>query len=249
MHIVGDSLDLGQGKFLIIEDGDILRLVGCEFALQIADPLEEFLFQFRAVLLELFLEPTLFLLNTGQFVRLVRLGDIEGRSPLVQLEAGIFLDVGPGVVAAIPVVGTFLVDIGEKGFHGVEILGGEGVELVIVALGAAHRCPEEGHRGRADAFGIVLGDIFRVLDSALFRDLVDPVESGRYVVLGGGILKEIPGQLFDDEGVVGLVAVEGADDIVPVGGHAPRLVTVVAVTVGVAGQVEPHHRHTFAVVG
>ena len=59
----------------------------------------------------------------------------------------------------------------------------------------------------------------------------------------------VAGELLEDEAVVRLVGVEGADDVVAVApGVGPRFVELVAVGLGVAGEVEPVPAPALAVV-
>ena len=59
--------------------------------------------------------------------------------------------------------------------------------------------------------------------------------------------QEIAGELPEKELIVGQVLIEGADDPVAVGRHVAIEVGLVAVGVGVAGEIEPVHRHALAV--
>ena len=59
----------------------------------------------------------------------------------------------------------------------------------------------------------------------------------------------VAGELLEDEAVERLVGVEGADDVVAIApGVGPRFVELVAVGVGVAGEVEPVPAPALAVV-
>ena len=63
-------------------------------------------------------------------------------------------------------------------------------------------------------------------------------------------VERIAGQLFFDEAGVGLVLVEGPDDVVAIGpGVRTELVLVVAVGVAVVDHVEPMATPAFAVAG
>jgi len=59
--------------------------------------------------------------------------------------------------------------------------------------------------------------------------------------------QQIAGQLFDGELIERHVAIEGVDDPVAIQPDVAMVVDVVAVGVGVAGQVEPFLRHPLAV--
>ena len=62
-------------------------------------------------------------------------------------------------------------------------------------------------------------------------------------MLSRGLLEKVPCELLYNKGIVGLIAIEGADDIVPVGRHTPSLVTMVTMAIGVSCEVEPHDCH------
>ena len=145
-------------------------------------------------------------------------------------------------------VGAFFVDVGKEGLHRIEVFCGEGIELMVVALRAAHGGSEEGAGSGANAFGVILGDVFLVLNTTFFRDLVDTVEGGGDVVFQGGIFEKISGELLGDKLIVGFVLVEGIDDVVAVRSDVADLVAVVAGGVGIAGEVEPEDGHALAKV-
>ncbi len=62
-----------------------------------------------------------------------------------------------------------------------------------------------------------------------------------------GVGQQVAGDLFDQEAVERLVAVESGDDPVAPGPHGPGEVVLVAVGVGEPSAVEPVHRHPLAV--
>ena len=139
-----------------------------------------------------------------------------------------------------------LVGVVQKGVEPEVLVVGDGVELVRVALRALQA---EAHHGFTDAVHAVE----HALDAELFGDdralLVDHAvaeEAGRDDLVLRCARDQVAGELFDDELVIGLVAVEGVDHPV-----APRpllagQVFLEAVAVGVARGVEPHSSPAFA---
>ena len=125
---------------------------------------------------------------------------------------------------------------------------GDGVEFVVVALGAGDGEAEPVGGGGVDA--VEEGDValFFGDGAALAVEEVVAVERGGDALVDGGIGQEVAGELLDAELVEGLVGVEGADDPVapdPLEGVA---VLLEAVGIGVARGIEPGQRHAFAVV-
>ena len=74
-------------------------------------------------------------------------------------------------------------------------------------------------------------------------------EAGGDDLILRGVGEFIAGDLFGDEPVVGEIAIEGVDDVVAVGPDDAEFVALVAVGVGVAGDVEPTAGGVFAVMG
>ena len=74
------------------------------------------------------------------------------------------------------------------------------------------------------------------------------MEGRGHDLVTGRIGQEVAGKLLDREGVKRLVVVEGLDDPVAIGPHRALGVALEAVGVGVAGEVQPLHRHVLAVV-
>ncbi len=123
------------------------------------------------------------------------------------------------------------------------------VELVRVALGALDRQAEDAladrlhpveHRLHAELLGV---------DAPLLVDHRVAEEARRDDLILGGIRELVPGDLLDDEAVVGEVAVEGVDDPVAIEPDVPRLVLLEPVAVGVPGRVEPVPPPALAVMG
>ena len=123
------------------------------------------------------------------------------------------------------------------------------LELVVVAAGAGDRQPEERERRpcrscRSSVFCRRCAWSAESVMSGPSR--LNPVATRAVGVAGERL---VAGELLDDEAVVRLVGVERADDVVAVPpGVGPGLVELVAVGVGVAGQVEPVPAPALAVV-
>ena len=139
---------------------------------------------------------------------------------------------------------------GEDGLEGVVVVGGDGIEFVVVATGAFEGLAEEG-----DADGV--GDVVQEALAGDFGDFHAGEFPGAHAEETGGDdefgvvrVEFVTGDLFANELVVGFVVVEGANDVVAV---APGVAAfeVVGETggVGVANDVEPVAGHAFAVVG
>ena len=136
----------------------------------------------------------------------------------------------------------------EDSGEGVVIALGNGVELVIVAAGAAERQAEEDATHGVDLF---IDNVSAFLDRVLFgQDLgADGEEAGGCNPVGGGGSHEIAGQLFAHELVVGEIAIKGVDDPVAIApGEWVSVVFVTAVGVAVAGEIEPVAPPAFTVM-
>ena len=144
-----------------------------------------------------------------------------------------------------------LEDAGER----VVILGGQGVELVVVTARAAHR---EAENRTASRVHLLVDDVHFHLQRIIFGEhlAAEREEAGGderiefFSFGGGGIFgEEIAGELFVEEAVVGFVSVEGADDVVAVTvGIGVGEVFIKAVRVRVARDIEPVAAPAFAVM-
>jgi len=85
----------------------------------------------------------------------------------------------------LPADGTFL-DVGEESAELVELFGGERIELVIVAFGAAERQAEPDRGDVADAIGEILGLVLLRLSAAFLRCLQEAIVSRGDTLLGRG---------------------------------------------------------------
>ena len=136
---------------------------------------------------------------------------------------------------------------GEEGLQAVVVAVEDGVELVIVAAGAAVGEAEE---GGADGVGDVVEQFLPALHEVACVALVGEVavEPGSDERGGVAGVEFVAGDLLADEAVVRLVLVEGVDDVVAVAPDVGAgLVALEALAVGVAGEVEPVARPALAV--
>ncbi len=76
---------------------------------------------------------------------------------------------------------------------------------------------------------------------------MQPIEGGRDALLARRVRQEITGELPDQELIVGKISVEGSNHPVAVRRHVALDVGLIAVGVGVAGEIEPIHRHPLAI--
>ena len=124
----------------------------------------------------------------------------------------------------------------------------DGIELVGVALGAAHGEAEPHGAGGVDAIDDGLDAELFAVRSTLLVDEGVAVEGGGDELGFGGVGKEVAGELLDGEAVEREVVVEGLDDPIAVGPHVAATIDRVAVGVGIAGLVEPVPPPALAVV-
>ena len=148
---------------------------------------------------------------------------------------------------AAPAVEAELGHVVEEGEELVELLVGDRIELVRVAARAPHRQAHERGGGRLDAIDDVLDLILVGNRPTLEVDHVVAIEARRHLLIARRVRQQVAGELLDRELIERQVAVERVDDPVAPRPHAAVAVDVVAVRVGVAGGVEPRHRHALAV--
>jgi len=135
----------------------------------------------------------------------------------------------------------------EEGLQGEIVLLQDGVELVVVALGAAHPESEE---GLARDVGHLGEDEIPLHPGVALVPLVDAEAQEGGGDEGVGIVRGelVGGELLADELVVGFVLVERADHVVAIHpGLGTEVVGAVAVALGVADHVEPVLAPAFAV--
>ena len=143
------------------------------------------------------------------------------------------------------VVGVVAEGLGaaEDAGEGVVVFGGDGVEFVVVAAGAADG---EAHEGAADGFELFVDDV-HAEEAFVLLFVVGGAEGeegggGELAAALGGVGggEEVAGDVFGDELVEGGVGVEGFDDVVA---EAPGVFegegAAAAGAFGEAGDVEP----------
>ena len=118
---------------------------------------------------------------------------------------------------------------------------------MVVALRAAGRQPEPGDAGGAHPVDHRQIAKLERVDSPLLVDHRVAVEAGGDDVVGRVAGEKIAGDLAAREGVEGHVVVEGPDHPIAIGPDPPFAVFLIAVGVGIAGQVEPPPRPALAV--
>ena len=153
-----------------------------------------------------------------------------------------------GSALPLPAVESLLGDGVEEGEELVELLLRDRIVLVAVAARAAHGQAHPGGGRGFDAVDHVFDQILFGNRAALEVDHVVAIETGGDLVVRGGVGQQVAGELLDREAVERHVVVEGADHPVAPGPHVAMAVDVIAVGVGVAGEVEPLHGHALAVV-
>ena len=135
----------------------------------------------------------------------------------------------------------------EEGEELVILLLADRVVLVAVALGTAHRQSHPDLGGRVDAVLDGRDAELLVVGPTLVVGQGVAMECGRQELVLGGAGQQVAGQLLRGETVVGHVGVERVDHPVAIAPDRPRQVLLVALGVGVPGQVEPHPRPPLAV--
>ena len=166
---------------------------------------------------------------------------------LVLLVAGGDWGNGGCVIAAA--VFAKLGELIKKGEEPVIIALGEGIVFVVVAAGALRGESQPGRAEGSDAVADVFDPVLFVDDAALAVDYMIAAKTGGEALLGGGVGEEISCELFGEELAVGNVLIKGVDDPFAPAPHITQGVVVEAVSVGVAGDVQPFEGLAFAVVG
>ena len=143
---------------------------------------------------------------------------------------------------------TGLVDVLEQGEEPVVVLLLDRIELVIVAARAFKGKAEKGRGERLHAVAHVLHAVLFLHAAALAFLLVQAVEGGGQDLVVAGVREQVAGELPGDELVVRQVVVKRLDHPVAPGPDFAFAVHLEAVAVGIAGHVQPVHRHAFAEV-
>ena len=140
-----------------------------------------------------------------------------------------------------------LVGVVEAGKQPVIVGLGEGIIFMVVALRAAGRQPEPGDAGGAHPIDHRQIAKLERIDPPLLIDHRVAMEAGGDDVVGRVAGEEIASDLAAREGVEGHVVVESPDHPVAIGPDPPLAVLLIAVGVGIAGQVEPPPRPALAI--
>ena len=114
---------------------------------------------------------------------------------------------------------------------------------MVMAAGTLERQAEEGGRGGVDPIGDILDPVLLVDDAPFGREHVIAAEASGHPLRDRGIGEQVTRHLLGHETVEGHVLGERPNHPVTPRPERPRLVVVVAVGVGVPGDVEPLHRH------
>ena len=167
----------------------------------------------------------------------------------VSLRSGPLVE-DPDARSPVGVAGEYplLLDVGEECRHRIEVPGQEGVELVVVALGASQRRAQPHRRDVAHPVGRVLGEVLLRLGATLVGHAAQAVVAARHQLRLGRIGQQVRGEVLARHDIEGRVLVEGPDDIVAERVDIDRNVPVIARRVRVPDQVQPVDRHALAVV-
>ena len=132
-----------------------------------------------------------------------------------------------------------LVLIVEEGEEAVVFLLLDGVELVVVALGAADGQAEPDVAGGGHAVEDAVDAELFLVDAALLVDLRVAMETGGDALGLGRVRQEVAGELLDGELIKGHVLIECPDHPVAEFPDLARRINGIAVRVGVARLVQP----------
>ncbi len=138
--------------------------------------------------------------------------------------------------------------VGEESLQPVIIALQDGIELVVVAAGAAIR-----HADKRCRYGV--GDVVQQLLTALHQIAgiafvgKMAIEAGGHQGCGVARIDFVSRDLLLHEAIVRLVGVETIDDVISIAPDiGPRLVALEAFAVGVAGEVQPVPSPAFAIM-
>ena len=192
-------------------------------------------------------------LGLGGLQRLVQLGEL-GRE-FGRRDVNGRLGVAAAAIGAHAGQRAGLLDAVEEGEEGIELALGDGVVFVVVAAAAVEGQAQPSRARRLHAVNDGLDTPLLRDEAALAVDAVVAVEARgdeRVEVSGSefwvlSFREQVAGELPHGELVEAHVLVEGFDDPVAPRPHRARAVGLEAVAVGVAGVVEPEHRHALAV--
>ena len=128
----------------------------------------------------------------------------------------------------------------EEGKHLIILAMGDGVILVRVTPGAAHRKPHKDQTCGISPVDDLLNPVFLRIDSSFRIGQRVAVKSGGHPLLNRSSGKQIPRQLLQDKLIIREVSIIGVDDPLPVTpGVGTRIVLLKSVAVGITGQIQP----------
>ncbi len=145
-------------------------------------------------------------------------------------------------------VETLFRDAVKESTEAIKVLLRERVIFMIVATRAAERYAEPGCGGRLNAIHNVFVLVLFRDCAALEVDHVVAIEAGCDDLGLGGVRQHIARNLFHRELVIGHVTVKCTDHPIAPRPHLSRAVDVISVRVGIAGEIEPLHRHPLTVM-
>ena len=136
----------------------------------------------------------------------------------------------------------------EEGLHRIEVLRGEGIELVIVAAAAVEGLPHPHGGGRLHAVGGVFGQKLLRDDAAFLIEHVIAMKPRGNLLLQRRPRQQIPRDLLDGELVKRHVRVESLDH--PVAPRPQLTITIhlVAIRIRKPRRIHPTDRHVLAIV-
>ena len=120
---------------------------------------------------------------------------------------------------------------------------------MIVALGTFHGNSKDPF---AKGVGFVQHIFHPVLffnDATFFRVFVISIEGSSQDLLFGWIGQKVACELPGQKLIVGQVFIEGMNHPISVGPLASNVVVLVAIAIGVAGDIQPENSHFFSVSG
>ena len=136
----------------------------------------------------------------------------------------------------------------EEGLHRVEVLRGEGIELVIVAATAVEGLAHPDGSRRLHAVGRVFGQKLLRDDAALLIEHVIAMKPRGDLLIQRGPRQQIPRDLLDGELIERHVRIERLDHPVPPRPQLAVAIHLVAIRIRKPRRIQPTDRHVLAVV-
>ena len=140
------------------------------------------------------------------------------------------------------------VGVVQEGKQAVVIALRQRVVLVVVALGTSERQPHPDGRGRADPVDHGMEAKLERIDPALFVEHRVAVKSRGHDLIARRVGQHVARQLLDRKLVERQIAIQRRDHPVAIGPDDARFVFLVAIGVGIAGEVQPATCPAFSIV-